>query len=194
MKYAFYLLIVLFVLSCNQAVDKQEDVRLVQPTVQPSALELSVRSALTDILTKEIVNSGNKVDSLVFTGMEIVRISQKDYFTEEESAQKKDFENYLTYMEKLKNTGSKMYNSIDIADNKLKHAGVITYLNTMIRKEPEDKNLYKVTYYLKAATKNYKYTRLQTTYLDADLKKMATDYSFLNKAKPFPHSPAVKQQ
>ena len=132
-------------------------------------------------------DAGNRVDSLQFTGMEIVHISEKDYFTDEEQEQEQDFSNYLKYIERYKNSSTKMYNPIEIADNKQKHAAVIAYLNSMIRKEPTDKNLYKVNYYLKADTRDYKYTRLQTTYLDADLKKITTDYSHLHNPKKLLH-------
>jgi len=189
MKYAFYFFSVMFVLSCHQA-DKSEDPDLrtvVQPVAQPSELELSIRSALNQIITKEIENSGNRVNSLQFTGMEIVRISEKDYFTDEEQSQEADFNSYLKYVERFKNSSNKINDPVEIANNKRKHAAVMAYLKSIVNKEPTDKDLYKVTYYLKTDTRDYKFTQLQTTYLDKDLKKMTMDYSHLRDPKKVLH-------
>lgn len=180
MKYAFYLATVLFVLlSCNQPEDKLEETPPVQLLPQPTALEISIKNALIEILKKQIDPSGSNANAVQITGLEIVKISRKDYLIYEKNSQVEGFDRYLKYMEKYKNISSPIYKPEEIVDNKQKHAAVMEYLDRATKKASEQKDLYKASYYLKADTKNIKYTQLQTTYLDAELKEIVSDYNNL---------------
>ncbi len=181
MKYAFYLVAVFFVLSCNQAVDEQEELPVIQPSIQLSPFDSTVKAALTEILKKKLDPSGENASVIEITGMEIIKISRKYYLTYERSSQIEGFDKYLKYIDKFKNTSNPIYKPAEIEDNKRKHAAVVAYLNEVIKKASEEKDLFKVAYYVKADAKNIKFTQLQTTYLDADFKEIVSDYGHLKK-------------
>lgn len=179
MKHTVHLLLCIVLISCSS---KKEDQAVVSSTIQKdqplTPLQLSVKAALTGIQKTDIEFSGNIIYSMDISGMEIVNISKKDYYIQQRNSQEADFNNYLKYMEQYRNNPA-AGNPAIIADNKLKHARVIKYLGSMIQQASNDKEVYKVVYYLKANSRDIQYKQLQTTYLDADLKKMVVDYSHL---------------
>jgi hypothetical protein len=173
-------------MSCHKTehkADMNPASKLLTPQVQPSKLELSIRPALTEILKKDIEMSGRDPGWIEIAGMEIIPISKKDYFIDERNNQEKNFGRYIQYMEKFKDSHNTIYNAAEIANNKLKHAAVMDYLASMIKKSSSDKEVYKVVYYLKVDSKDLKYNQQQTTYLDEGYKKIVTDYSHLKRSK-----------
>jgi hypothetical protein len=181
MRYILTFFILFFLSYCNQSDEKMEDKSIIAPVpeIKFTPLQKSVDSALTEIMTKEIASGGNKISSINISGMEIIKISKKEYYTYEMEQQETDFNNYLQYLKRFSNTKSPINDPLKLQESKAKHNAVMAYLKKEIKTASTNSEIYKVAYYLKAVAGSFNYNDLKTTFLDKEYKKIVLDYSFL---------------
>ncbi|MBL7703432.1 MAG: hypothetical protein JNM14_14370 [Ferruginibacter sp.] len=180
--YSLILLALLFFSGCKEK-EKEEitDRSILIPQVQLTPLQKTIDSAIVTIVKKDIELNGETVNDIHIDGREIIKISKKEYYTQELNGQQVNFENYLQYLKRFANT-KKGFNDIHtVEESKRKHDAVMTWLKKSIANSSTNQEVFKVVYYVKAATKNLKYQQQQTTFLDKDFKKIVSDYSFLRK-------------
>ena len=183
MKYGIFFLVLM--MGCqNKSTSEKTAEALVIPAMVPLSVnssDLAIRSAITEIETKNIGLSGIAVsaNTVQIEGIETVKISRADFFIGQRNLQEKDFANYMQYLERFKNSKNAMNDPIKIKESKAKHRAVLNYLDQQINKAGTTPEIYKVVYYLKAATSDAKYNQTQTIYLDEDFKEVEMDYSHL---------------
>ncbi len=178
MRFIIIFFVTLFFIGCNHPADNTVDRSIIEP-IPLTPLQTAVHDSLINIMTKDIELSGNIVKSIKIEGMEIIKISRKDYYINEMKEQETAFNNYLQYMSKFSKTTSPINNPQQLEVSKAKHNAVMAYLKKAIKTASSNPELYKVVYYLKADASNINYNQLQTTFLDKEFKKMVADYSFL---------------
>jgi hypothetical protein len=179
MKVLTILLLLIFI-SCNNADDKAEDkasTAYASPSLTP--LQTNVNAAIIDINKKEIEGAGHSVNSIQVDGMEIIDISRKTYYIIEKETQEATYKKYKEYLKRFANTNSPLNDPNAIMEGDRKHNAVMAYLEKEIRTASPQPVMYKVTYYLKAATSGTQYDQSKTTFLDKEFKKITADYSFL---------------
>jgi hypothetical protein len=169
----------LFFISCNEKDKVVTDRSIIMPEIKLTPLQKTVDSALVSILKKDIGLTGDTIKAIQIAGMEIIKISKKDYYTYEMNEQQANFQNYLQYVQRSSN--KIVHDPRKLEESKRKHEAVMTWLKKNIKTSSTDPEIYKVVYYVKAATSNLKYTQQQTTFLDKEFKKMVSDYGFLSK-------------
>ena len=182
MRYIVPIIILLSAIACNNPSDKVADNVLIEPSrsTEPTQLQTTIRTALLDIIKKDIESNGNNaVKTLDISGMEIVKISKQEYYTNELKEQESSFQQYMKYISDHPKSKGNPNQYPQLEENKARHEAVINYLKTTIKTASTEPEVYRVSYYLKANTKNMNYTQPQTTYLDKDLKKIVANYSSL---------------
>lgn len=179
MKYALLILAPLFFMACNNEEKEVTDRSIVVPAVQLSPLQAAIHDSLIQIITKDIEHSGNKVNTIELSGLEVMEISKKEYYQAQLEEQEINFTKYLKLMEKLSKTNSPMYRPMELETNKQKNNAVMSYLRTKIKTASAEPELYKTVYYVKAAAGTLNYNQQQTTFLDKTYNKIVADYSFL---------------
>lgn len=181
MKYFITGFILFFFIACNAPADDLADNNIAepQPEVKLNPLQTAIREALIDIWTKDLKASGEVIKNIQIQGMEIIKISQKDYYINEMAEQETNFESYLEYLKKFSKTPNPLNNPQQLEVSKAKHKAVMVYLKKVIKTASTNPDLYKVVYYLKAETDKIKYDQKQTIFLDKELKKVVSDYGFL---------------
>ena len=152
---------------------------MLQPAIEPTKEAIALKSAITEIETKDIETAGETILSLQVDGMEAIKISMKDFLTEEKNSQQVDFNNYMKYLDRFANTKSPVNNPAARMESQAKHNAVIKYLDQLIKTAPVTKGLYKVTYHLNATTKSHTYNQPKTIYLDETYKRMRVSYLHL---------------
>jgi hypothetical protein len=183
MRYFLYLIVIFFIISCRLKADKpdEEPVRIL--TIQPSAHADSIRKVITDVETKNLQLAGLTILSLKINGMEVIRISLKDYYKDERNSQLTEFAKYMQYLDHFAKVKSPIATHSSRAESQAKHDAVIKYLDNLTNKTSGDDLVYKVVYYLNATTTSATFNQLKTTYLDQYFNKKTMDYSFLNSSK-----------
>lgn len=179
MKYALIILMPFFFMACNNEEKEVADRSIIAPAVQLSPLQAALHDSLIQIITKDIEHSGNKVNTIELSGLEVMEISKKEYYQAQLEEQEINFTQYLTLMEKLSKTNSPMYKPTELEANKQQNNVVMNYLRTKIKTATTEPELYKAVYYVKATAGTLNYNQQQTTFLDKAYNKIATDYSFL---------------
>ena len=179
MKYVLLILMPLFFIACNDEEKEVVDRSLIVPAVQLTPLQAAIRDSLVQIITKDIELSGHKVNSIEISGLEIMEISEKEYYQAQLEEQQVNFAKYLERMEKISKTNSPMYKPMELETNKLKNNAVVNYLKTKIRSATTEPEIYKAAYYVKAAAGTLNYNQQQTTFLDKTYNRIVADYSFL---------------
>jgi hypothetical protein len=171
---------ILFLFSgCNEKEKEVTDRSIIMPEIKLTPLQKTVVSALVSIVKKDIELSGDRVNTIKIEGMEIIKISKRDYYIQEMNEQQVNFQSYLQY---LRASSNKIVKDQDkLQESMRKHDAVIAYLMKVIKTSSIRPEMFKVVYYAKAATKNLKYNQQQTTFLDKQFKKIVSDYGFLNK-------------
>ena len=180
MRFLFYFLTVFFVLSCNSNANEPDNDAVKMLTIQPSANTDTIKKAVTEIETKNLQLAGMKILSLQINGMEVIKISLKDYYKDERNAQQIAFKNYMEYLDNFAKGNSPLAKHSSREESKAKHDAVIKYLDKQINTSTEEGMVYKVVYYLNATTNSNNFNQLKTTYLDAHFNRKVMDYSFLN--------------
>ena len=137
-------------------------------------LKTAVHAEVTKIMTKEISVTGKIVKPVQIDDLELEKVSMKDYYSYERKEQDSQFKKFQNQVSKLK-TG------FDLSQSLVTHDSVMSYLTNAIETASENPQIYKVDYHLTAATKTANYNRRQVVFLDSNLKKIESDYSFLRK-------------
>ncbi len=161
--------------GCNT--NRKDDTRevVVLSNTTPAKTD-SIKNAIEVIARRDIETTGNTVTSLQVDGLEITRISAKDYYETERKSQEVNFNNYLASMEKLP-PSNPLRAPLVIEQNKEKHKAVMQYLDRLLQSPGDSLEMYKVVYYLHAITSGAVYDQMQTTYLDRSLNKKLMNYS-----------------
>lgn len=178
-NYSFIFLTLLLFSGCKEKEKEVTDRSIILPQVQPTALQKAIDSALQAIVKKDIELGGETLNTIKIEGTEIIKISKKDYYTQEMNEQQLNFQNYLQYLKRFPNTKKGFNDAGTLEESKRKHDAVIAYLKRTIANSSTNAEVYKIVYYVKAATKNLKYSQQQTTFLNKEFKKIRTDYNFL---------------
>lgn len=130
-----------------------------------------VQAELTDILTKDLASTGKVTSPIQVDIIKIEKVSGKDYYNYERKEQEAQFKKYLEFIQKRNFAGS--------YEGQMRHDKVMSYLEQAIEQASEDPGIYKVDCRLKATTVTAQYDQRRTIFLDSNLRKVATDYSFL---------------
>ena len=179
MKFLLFFSLLLINVSCNSKEDTQEELTMLQPDGGLTKEAIAIKAAITEVELKFLETAGETKQFLQIDGMEVIKISMKDYLIEEKKRQEVDFANYMKYLDRFKNTKSPLNNPTARTESQAKHNAVITYLNQLIKKASATDKVYKVVYHLNATTNARTYNQQKTTYLDENYKKLKVSYLHL---------------
>lgn len=182
MKYLLFFLLFLFNLSCSSKKDEPQEITMLQPVINPSKEQIALKAAVTEIETKSIEAAGEKILSLQIEGMEVIKISRKDFLIEEKNNQEVDFDNYMKYLDRFTNTKSPLNNPAGRMESQAKHKAVMKYLDQLIKKESSTTPEYKVVYHLNATTNARTFNQQRTVYFDENYNKLSVNYLHLKPA------------
>lgn len=182
MKYLLFFSLLLFELSCSSKEDAQDEISMLQPGGGLTKEAIAIKAAITEVESTLLVTAGETKKSLQIDGMEVIKISMKDYLIEEKKSQEVNFANYMKYLDRFKNTKSPLNNPAARMESQAKHNAVINYLNQLIKKASTTDNVYKVVYHLNAVTSAHTYNQLKTTYLGENYNKLSVSYLHLKSS------------
>lgn len=166
-------------MSCQSEPDKAPNISLLEPTLPLNKDAIAIKKAITEIETSNLEKTGETLISLQINGMEIIKITRKDYLIEEKKSQQVNFKNYMQYLDRFEKTKSPLNNPVARMESQAKHNAVIKYLDQLIKKNEASGTDYKVVYYLYATTNSHNYNQLKTTYLDEIFKLLRVSYLHL---------------
>ncbi len=181
MKYIFTLLFAILFIACNNPDKTSEESSFLAPQVNTnlSPLQKTIDSALKKIVKTDFTSSGDNVQSIEIDGMEIIKFSEKDYYSNELKDQENAFKNYIEYLKRFPKDSNPLISAQQLETSKAKHDAVISYLKNTIKTASTNPELYKVVYFLKLKTNKNEVSQPQTTFLDKSFNKKIMDYSFL---------------
>ncbi len=179
MKYVLIFSLLLFELSCNSKEDTKDEITMLQPDGGLTKEAIAIKAAITEVESKFLETAGEIKKSLQIDGMEVIKISMKDYLIEEKKSQEVNFANYIKYLDRFKNTKSPLNNPATRTESQAKHNAVISYLNQLIKKASATDKVYKVVYHLNAVTTAHTFNQLKTTYLGENYNKLSVSYLHL---------------
>lgn len=178
-NYFFYSIAILFTLSCNSKTGKTEEEPVTVLMVQPTANNIAIKNAITDIATREFATVLKNASPPQINGMEAMKISLKEYYTDQRNNQQIDFKKYMDYLDRFATTKNPISTHSSRSESRAKHDAAIKYLDKLIYTSTDDKTVYKVIYYLNVTINGKPFNQLKTTYLDEQYNKMSMDYSHL---------------
>jgi hypothetical protein len=137
-------------------------------------MRVAIHDRVQKIITKDFSAVSPLLSPVEIENMNVIKTSWQEYYRNELETQNELFDKFFTAQKKAKT-------QMDLGESLETHSKVVAFLRNATDTASPKMNIYKVHYLFKAKSRTANYNQQATMFLDSNLNRIESNYSFLKE-------------